>query len=41
MALVEAARAPASAKAESWNWTDAFLEHPALWLLQSRINLME
>src|ERR1041384_2816108 len=33
MALVEAARAPASAKPESWNWTDTFLEHPALWLL--------
>src|SRR5678815_3657777 len=37
MALVEAARAPASARAdgkpESWSWTDTFLEHPALWLL--------
>src|ERR1044072_2567163 len=33
MALVEAARAPASAKPESWSWTDTFLEHPALWLL--------
>src|ERR1043165_9329759 len=37
MALVEATRTPASARAdgkpESWNWTDTFLEHPALWLL--------
>ena len=37
MALVEAARAPASAGAdgqpESWSWTDTFQQHPALWLL--------
>ena len=34
MALVEAARAPASATAaERWNWTDTFQQHPALWLL--------
>jgi branched-chain amino acid transport system permease protein len=33
MALVEAARTGASARAESWNWTDTFQQHPALWLL--------
>src|ERR1044072_9640475 len=37
MALVEAARAPPSARAdgrpESRNWTDTFQRHPALWLL--------
>src|ERR1044072_8661099 len=34
MALVEAARAPASATAaERWNWTDPFQQQPALWLL--------